>query len=269
MFYADYHTHSSFSSDSDTPMEENIKKAISLGLKEIVATDHIDFDYPDPDYPFLFDYEPYSKEINRLREKYGDKIRILKGVEIGIQNHVMPQINELVKNNQYDFIIGSTHVVQDGLDLCVNDFFEGKDQQEAYREYFEEVLYNVEHYDFFNVYGHIDFVNRYGNYQNKKIDYALMKPITDKIFKTLIEKEKGIEVNTSGFRYGVGGPHPAFELIKRYHDLGGKIITVGSDTHKPEQMTYKFDIAYKMLKEAGFEHLTVFDNKKPGFVKIF
>ena len=80
MFYADYHTHSSFSSDSDTPMEENIKKAISLGLKEIAATDHIDFDYPDPDYPFLFDYEPYSKEINRLREKYGDKIRILKGV---------------------------------------------------------------------------------------------------------------------------------------------------------------------------------------------
>lgn len=269
MFYADYHTHSSFSSDSDTPMEENIKKAISLDLKEIAATDHMDFAYPDPDYPFLFDYESYSKEIHRLREKYGDKIKILKGVEIGIQNHVMPQIKELVKNNQYDFIIGSTHVVQDGLDLCVNDFFEGKEQQQAYEEYFEEVLYNVEHYDFFNVYGHIDFVNRYGNYQNKQIDYARMAPITDKIFKTLIEKEKGIEINTSGFRYGVGSPHPAFELIKRYHDLGGKIITVGSDTHKPEQMTYKFDIAYKMLKEAGFEYITVFDNKIPSFIKVF
>lgn len=269
MFFADYHTHSDFSSDSDTPMEENIKKAISIGLKEIAATDHIDFDYPDPDYPFLFDYEPYSKEIERLRNKYKGQIKILKGVEIGIQPHVMNQITDLVSKNRYDFIIGSTHVVQDGYDLCVHDFFDGKTQNEAYGQYFDEVLHNVKNYDFFNVYGHIDFINRYGDYQNKVIDYKLFMPTITKIFKTLIEKSKGIEVNTSGYRYGVGGPHPQFELIKLYHDLGGKIITVGSDTHKPEQMAYKFDEAYKMIKEAGFDSITAFENKEPRQIKLF
>jgi len=269
MFYADYHTHSSFSSDSQTPMEDNIKKAVYLGLKEIAATDHIDFDYPDPNYPFLFDYEPYSEEIDRLRGIYGDKIKILKGVEIGIQPHVVPDILNLLNTNYYDFVIGSTHVVQDGLDLCVNDFFEGKNQQEAYRLYFEEVLSNVEKYNFFDVYGHIDFINRYGNYEVKEIDYKMHSDITDKIFKTLIEKQKGIEVNTSGFRYGVGGPHPKFDLIKRYYDLGGRIITVGSDTHVTEHMTYKFDEAYRMLKEAGFEYITTYENRKMKFVKVF
>ena len=80
---------------------------------------------------------------------------------------------------------------------------------------------------------------------------------------------KGIEVNTSGYRYGVGGPHPQFELIKLYHDLGGKIITVGSDTHTPEQMAYKFDEAYKMIKEAGFDSITAFENKEPRQIKLF
>ena len=123
--------------------------------------------------------------------------------------------------------------------------------------------------DFFNVYGHIDFINRYGDYQNKVIDYKLFMPTITKIFKTLIEKSKGIEVNTSGYRYGVGGPHPQFELIKLYHDLGGKIITVGSDTHTPEQMAYKFDEAYKMIKEAGFDSITAFENKEPRQIKLF
>ena len=69
MFIADYHTHSDFSSDSSTPLEENIKKAVDLGLREIAVTDHIDFDYPDPDFPFVFDYAPYRAEIERLKEK--------------------------------------------------------------------------------------------------------------------------------------------------------------------------------------------------------
>lgn len=268
MFIADYHTHSNYSSDSDTPMEENIKAAVELGLREIAATDHIDFDYPDPDFPFLFDYEPYSKEIDVLREKYSGKIKIVKGVEIGIQPHVTGQITELVNKNQYDFIIGSTHVVCDGYDLCMNDFFEGKTKHEAYWKYFEEVLHNVETYDFFNVYGHIDFINRYGNYSDKTMNYEEFKPLTDKILKVLAEKNKGIEINTSGFRYGLGHTHPQFPIVKRFKELGGRIITVGSDAHRPEQIAFRFDTAYEMLREAGFDQIALFRNKKPEFIKI-
>lgn len=267
MFIADYHTHSNFSSDSDTPLEENIKKAVSLGLKEIACTDHIDYDYPDPEYPFLFEYEPYIKEIDRLKKKYTE-IKIKTGVEIGIQPHVIDKINNLVSNNYFDFVIASTHVAQDGLDLCANEFFEGKSKHQAFTDYFEEVLSNVKNYDFFNVYGHIDFINRYGSYEDKTMDYYEFKSLTDEILKTIISKGKGIEINTSGYRYGLGHPHPQFELIKRYKELGGEIITVGSDAHKPEQITFKFDKAYEMLKEAGFKYITLFTDRKPEFVKF-
>jgi len=268
MFIADYHTHSSFSSDSDTPLEENIKKAVFLGLKEIACTDHIDYDYPDPEFPFLFDYTPYRKEIDRLKEKYNGKIKIKIGVEIGIQPHVTDKIKALTSSNYYDFIIASTHVAGDKYDLCTNEFFEGKTKHEAYTDYFLEVLENVKKYDFYNVYGHIDFINRYGNYADKTMNYDEFKDITDEILKEIIARGKGIEVNTSGYRYGLGQPHPGFELIKRYKELGGYIITVGSDAHKPEQLTLKFDSAYKLLREAGFDKITLFTNRKPEFVRF-
>ena len=100
------------------------------------------------------------------------------------------------------------------------------------------------------------------------MDYNEFKPITDKILKALIEKEKGIEINTSGFKYGLNHTHPQFPIVKRYKELGGKIITVGSDAHRPEQITFKFDVAYRMLKEAGFDEISLFREKKPIFVKI-
>ena len=267
MFYADYHTHSSFSSDSSTPLEENIITAVNLGLKEIAVTDHIDFDYPDPEFPFLFDYEKYACEISRLKEKYNGQIVIRTGVEIGIQPHVYGLIEELACRNYYDFIIGSTHCV-DKFDLCTDEFFKGKSKHEAYAGYFKDVLNNVKNTDFFNVYGHIDFINRYGGFKDRTMDYGKFSFITDEILKTLIEKGKGIEINTSGFRYGLGHCHPQAELVKRYRELGGEIITVGSDAHVPKDIAADFDKAYHVLRKCGFKYITIFENRKPSFIKI-
>ncbi|MGL4790539.1 MAG: histidinol-phosphatase HisJ family protein [Anaerotignaceae bacterium] len=267
MFFADYHTHTSFSSDCSEVMENNITKAIECGLKEIAITDHIDYDYPDLNYPFLFDYEPYSKEIKRLQEKYSKLITILIGVEIGIQPHIYPTINDLINTNYYDFIIGSTHTL-DKTELCVPSYFENKTKSQAYRAYFEEVLKNVKEFPFFNVYGHLDFVNRYGNYTDKTMDYYEFKDITDEILKELIAKGKGIEINTSGFRYGLGHTHPQLTLVKRFKELGGEIITVGSDAHICSDITKDFSTAYDMLRECGFKYITTFNNKTPNFVKF-
>jgi histidinol phosphate phosphatase HisJ family len=267
MFFADYHTHSNFSSDSQTPMEQNIQHAIKLGLKEIAVTDHIDFDYPDLDYPFMFDYADYRKQVDYLKEKYSNQIKIIIGVEIGLQPHVYPLILNLVKSNYYDFIIGSTHCVNK-LDLCNDIFFDGKTKHDAYVNYFNDVLGNIKNCPVFNVYGHIDFINRYGNYTDKTMNYEEFAFITDEILKALIEKGKGIEINTSGFRYGLGHTHPQLPLVKRYKQLGGEIITVGSDAHVSSDITRDFETAYKMLKSAGFNFITTFQNQKPSFVKI-
>ncbi len=267
VFFADYHTHSCFSSDSTTPLEENIKQAISLGLKEIAVTDHIDFDYPDPEYPFLFDCSQYDFAIENLKQKYKNMITIRKGVEIGIQPHVYKLIENLTNENHFDFIIGSTHCV-DKFDLCTNEFFEGKTKHEAYEGYFKDVLNNVKNTDFYNVYGHIDFINRYGSYDDKTMDYKEFQYITDEILKTIIDKGKGIEINTSGYRYGLGHTHPQAELVERYKQLGGEIITVGSDAHTPKDIAADFTAAYNILRNCGFKHITVFEDKKPRFIKI-
>lgn len=267
MFYADYHTHSGFSSDSNTPMERNVEQAIALGLKEIAVTDHIDFDYPDLNYPFMFNYNDYLRRVNDIRARYSEIIKIVLGVEIGLQPHVYDEIRNFVETNQFDFIIGSTHCVEKN-DLCTDDFFKGKTKHEAFYRYFEDVLNNIKNCPIFSVYGHIDFINRYGSYSNNEMDYEEFKPITDEILKELISKGKGIEINTSGFRYGLSHTHPQLPLVKRYKELGGEIITVGSDAHIPSDITRDFNTAYEMLREAGFNYITTFDNLKPTFVKI-
>jgi len=267
MFYADYHIHTSFSSDCQEEMENQIKKAIDIGLKEIALTDHVDFDYPDPQFPFMIDYDKYLIEFNKLKEKYKEQINIVLGVEIGYQPHIVKELEDFLANYNFSFIICSMHVC-DRLDLYNGDFFEGKNQKNAYLRYFECVLDNVKGYDNYDVYGHIDYINRYGNYDNKILSYEDYLDIIDSILKIIIESGKGIEINTSGFRYGLGHPSPQFPILKRYKELGGEIITVGSDAHRKEDICFSFDYAYEMLRKAGFSKITVFRNRKPYFISI-
>ena len=267
MIFADYHTHTNFSSDSNACMIDMIEKAYSMGLKEIAITDHIDFDFPDPEYPFLFKYNDFRKSFDACYDIYRKKINVLCGVELGLQPHVKEQIDNFADKGNFDFIIGSTHCV-DKYYLSCNNFFENKTKQEAHNAYLDEVLNSIKIFDCFNVYGHIDFINRYGKYEDKSFKYCDNAEKIDEILKTLISKGKGIEINTSGLRYGVGSPHPHIDIVKRYKELGGEIITIGSDAHRPEHIAKDFNIAYEMLDEAGFKYLSIFRNRKPDFINL-
>ncbi len=267
MFYADYHMHTKFSSDSDASMSSMVERAVQLGLKEIAITDHVDFDYPDPDFPFQIDYKKYAASIQNMKERYGDKISIKIGVEMGLQPYLKDEIEEFCQENYFDFIIGSSHCV-DKKELFGFDFFRGKSKEEAFHRYFESVLENIELFDCFHVYGHVDYINRYSPYEDKDLRYEDYSEIIDEILKTVIRKEKGLEINTSGFKYGLGQTHPQQAILERYHELGGRIITVGSDSHNPESIAGYFDAAYDALEDAGFEEITLFQNRKPVFVPL-
>lgn len=267
MFYADYHMHTRFSSDSDASLESMIEKSIALGLKEIAVTDHIDFDYPDPDFPFHFDYDTYSKALLDAQEKYKGKITIRKGVEMGLQSYLKEKISSYHASHSFDFIIGSTHCVNK-TELFGLEFFKGKTQKQAYQDYFEDVLKSVRTFDEYDVYGHMDYINRYSPYDNKDLYYEDYKEIIDEILKEIIQRGKGLEVNTSGFKYGLGQTHPQEDILVRYRQLGGEIITVGSDSHSPSTIASYFEIAYELLKDAGFKAVTVFQNRKPSFIDL-
>lgn len=268
MIIADYHVHSDFSSDSKAPMEEMVKKAISLGLKRICFTDHMDYDYPKvSDLTFLFDFEAYIKKINFLKEKYKTDINILTGIELGLQPHLTKQLTDLVNSHPVDFIIGSSHVV-DHYDPYYKEYWEGKTKKQGMQAYFQSIIDNCRAFQGFHVYGHIDYIVRYvPKHLDEEIEYSYndYAEILDEVLKTILHYERGIEVNSAGLKYGLSFPHPKVEILQRYRELGGEIITIGSDAHLPEHLCYEFNKIGELLRSIGFKYYTTFIQGKPVF----
>lgn len=268
---ADCHLHSHHSGDSEASMEEMILRGIDMGLTTMCFTEHNDFDYPDaPDEPgsiFILNTDSYLYELIGLKEKYADKIRILFGVELGLQPQLMRQNSVYAKSHEFDFIIASSHICN-GNDPYFPPFFEGRSDEEAYREYFESELENIKKFSNFDVYGHLDYVVRYGANMDRDYSYEKYKDIYDKILTLLIDKGKGIELNTGGIKYGMQDFHPCMGVLKRYRELGGEIITIGSDAHNPKHVGDHFDRACEVLKECGFSYYTVFEKRNAEYKKL-
>lgn len=263
--YYDYHMHSNFSGDSKTPMEDMVKKSIDLGLKEICFTDHVDYDIIS-DIEFKTDYVSYLKSIEYLKEKFKNKITIKKGIEMGVQPHIIEKCSNDIKKYPFDFVICSMHAI-DKMDLYNGAFFVNKTQQEAYEKYYELLYYIVKNYKDYSVLGHLDLIKRYGDYK-AELDDKPFSDIIEAILKEAIYNGKGIEINTSCFRYGLKDLTPSNYILKMYKDLGGEIITTGSDSHITSQIAYKFDEIYSRLDEIGFKYVTTFDKMKPNFINI-
>ncbi len=262
MLITDYHMHSEFSPDSDTPMETIAKKSVEMGLKEIAITDHMEFTKAFTP----IDYTKYKKELNRVRNLYQDKLTIKFGVEIGLSLNHAKEINDLVASHDFDFVIGSVHDVE-GLEFHLGDYFANKTKDEAYTQYFTFLLDCIKEFDCFCVSGHLDYIFRYATYEDNSIDYDKFAPLIDEILINLIKKDKGLELNAAGYKIREF-PYPTVDVLKRYKELGGKIITVGSDAHFPEWIAFNFDKALRDLKSAGFEYITTFKNMKPEFIKL-
>ena len=268
---ADCHLHSSFSGDSKTPMEEMIISGIAKGLTTMCFTEHQDIDYPDsPDGPgsiFLLNTDSYLYELIRLREKYQEQIRILFGVELGLQKEILRKNAVYAKSYDFDFIIGSSHICH-GKDPYYPAFFEGRSVTEAYREYFESILENVRSFSNFDVYGHLDYVVRDSPNMDRDYTCEPFADLFDEILKTLIVQNKGIEINSGGLRKGMQDFHPCTQILRRYRELGGEIITVGSDAHKAADIAADFESAADLLKECGFRYYTLFEKRVPEFHKL-
>lgn len=264
---ADFHMHTRFSSDADVEPSEIIKKAIELGLETICFTDHFDKDYSKENDMFQLDTESYFQEMKRLQELYKDRINIRIGVELGLQLHLGAFYKKYVNQYPFDFVIGSVHVVG-GEDPYYPSFFEGKEDVDGYRQTFEETLANVKENTDFDVLGHIDYIVRYGRKQAQEYSYQKFADIIDEILKYLIANGKGLELNTAGFKYGLGFAHPHPDVLRRYRELGGEIITVGSDGHKPEHIAYNFRQVAEILKQSGFCYYAEFKNRQPIFKEL-
>lgn len=268
---SDYHLHTSFSGDSKAPMESMIEKGIELGLKHMCFTEHMDLDYVyapgDAEAMFEVNTDSYLFDVIRYKEKYADKINLNFGIELGIQPHISRELAKYAKSYDFDFIIASSHLCN-RKDPYYPSFYEGRDEEEAYREYFLSILDNLKSFSNFDVYGHLDYVVRYGPNKDANYSYDKYKDVLDKILSWLVDHEKGLEINTGGISYGLKELNPCTDILRRYKELGGEIITVGSDAHAPERIAQGFERAAEILTSCGFKYYTIFAKRTPEYVKI-
>ena len=263
---ADVHMHCGFSNDSETRPEDMVDSAIAKGLSVICFTDHYDKDNLDWGDEAIFDVESYFQKMIALQEEYRDRIDIRIGAEIGMQPYLAEYYQNFMAQHPFDFVIGSVHSVLEH-DVAL-DFFQKHSDPEGYKIYFEEMLQDVQKIKSYDVLGHLDYIVRYSNQGSKGFDLNDYMDIIEEILKQVIVHGKGIEMNMSGLKYGLGAPHPQPEIIKRYRELGGEIITVGADGHIPEHIAYDYHLADDILKSCGFKYYTEFKGRKPVFVKI-
>lgn len=277
--FADYHVHTSYSDDSEYPMEDVVKDAISFGLDEICFTDHVDYgvkrDWDDPRGMTYrrggagepermalanVDYPRYATEIAALREKYKDQITLKMGIEFGIQTHTIPQYEKLFSVWPFDFIILSVHQVED-KEFWTQDFQRGRTQTEYNLRYYEEILALVQQYHHYSVLGHMDLISRYD--KAGPFSFEKIRPIVKEILKTIIFDGKGIEVNTSCHRYGLNDLTPSTDILRLYRDLGGRIITIGSDSHRKEHLGAYLTETISALKAIGYKEVYTFKQMCP------
>ena len=278
----DLHMHTSFSGDSVTPPERQIEEAIRLGAKGICFTDNMDYSYPmarEAGTEFVFDAGEYYKRMSELRDEYKDRLEVLIGIEYGLRNE--PDLIDEMKekygrlNEEYDldFTIGSTHCLEYTDPYYAVPYWVGKNLDEGMEKYFTAIAENAKTYDCYDSSGHYDYIVRYVPESDEwkgpsSYDPMRYMDITDEFLKTLIHKGKALECNTAGIKYGLGFTHPHTLVLKRYLELGGELLTIGSDGHKPEHIFYDFEKTGEFLKSIGFKYYTIYRRHKPEFIRL-
>lgn len=273
----DYHVHTNFSDDSKYIMEDVIKDAIKLGIKEICFTDHVDYGIKldwdnyknikyDENRPISnVNYPLYFKEIERLQEQYSNKIKIKKGLEFGMQMHTIKDFKRIFDLYPMDFVILSIHQINN-QEFWIREFQKGKTEKEYYDLYYQEMYDLVQNYHDYSVIGHMDLMRRYD--ENDGFEFSNNRDKVIQILRYIIQDGKGIEVNTSSHRYELDDLTPSREILKIYKELGGKIITIGSDSHVKEDLGAYIEETKLELKKLGFQYYCTFENMKPIYHEL-
>lgn len=259
----DYHMHSRVSFDGHDTGEALAKAALAKGLREICFTDHLDYDPLGKMGKLDFDTEAYAAEYDHL-EIPGIKIR--RGMEFGMDRHNLAQFQEDLKRRPFDFVLGSIHFVDD-LDVYFQEFWQDKTVFQAERRCLEETLACVELHDGFDVLAHLTYISKtHAHPAPRPLPYSEHREIVDEILRILAKKGKGLELNTSGMDR-CGGFLPTADFFRRFKELGGQIVTVGSDAHRCNRVGQYSLEACLLLKDI-FGYVCTFENRQPIFHKL-
>lgn len=277
----DCHTHTGFSVDSEADINLMIEKAVSLGLSAYAVTDHCECNrwYDESHYvgedtyryfDFGKDFENSVSAVTALKEKYSDRITLICGVEMGQALQDEKIAERIISDKRLDFVIASMHQLEKTEDFAFLDYtkFSQSEIKELLERYFTEV-YRLCKWGKFDILGHLTYVLRYieGAY-GVKVDMSPYDGIIEEIFKAVVSNGIGIEINTSGLRQKYGDTFPTLKYVKRYRELGGEILSLGSDTHFVEDVGKGISEGAEIARKAGFKHIAYYLNRKPCFLPL-
>lgn len=265
----DLHMHTSSSFDGNYSAAMMCESAIENGLATIAITDHFDVDFFER-HNLDFRQKSSYEDICSVKDVLSDKIRILRGIEMGQPTYDLALTEKSLARYEYDFVIGSIHNPRNQPDY--GDFdYAALAQDEIYAmldNYFEEELMLAK-WNGFDTFAHLTYPMRYIVQAGRK-DIVLDRynDITDEIFKVLVANGKALEINTSGLRQPIGKTMPTENYVKRFKDLGGEFLTLGSDAHFTEHVGAGIDEGYAIAERCGFKYVTYFKDRKPIQVRI-
>ena len=270
MFF-DTHTHGSYSYDCDAKHHEMIAAAKAQGLSGICFTEHFDY-VPDVGKLCGFEMIPYLSKLRSFSQKESPSgFQVLSGLEIGLFDHHMESPEFAMQHFKFDAIIGSVHYVINESDPYYPAYTADKDKFTAYSKILEKYIELLPRHNKINIMGHFDYVSRYSQtYEDRNMYYKDFPDHFDKLFTILIDNGIALEINTSTYQKRDSYPANKLDIniLKRYRELGGRLVTLGSDAHAPANVGQGFKEAAELIKEAGIPYLTHFVKRKPVLEKI-
>lgn len=261
----DFHTHTAWSPDSESAMGAMCAAAQKAGLYAMAVTDHVEIPaYRQDGYDKAL--AGSYREAGEMQVKFSGVLRIARGVELGEPLHDLPVAEELLDGYDFDVVVGSLHNLKDDQDFYYYDYT-ATDVLPLLDRYFEEVLEMVR-WGHFHTLAHLTYPFRYFPEEKRPADYRRWQDTIDRIFRTMAEKGLALEINVSGLRQPIGKTLPDLPLIRRFRELGGELITVGSDAHAPEDIARPIGDGLCLAKEAGFRYIAAFFGGRPELLPI-
>lgn len=264
----DYHCHTNFSADSDAPMSEQCEAAINKGVVQIAFTEHEDYN-PGDMTSFYFKHDAYMAELSRCREQYGSRLAIRAAIEVSEPHEYAEAAGAVLSRHDWDFVLGSLHWIQPGINTYLEDFMTyAGDWRQSFRNYFTQLIALASAGDF-DILSHIDYPSRYNQHIHAgAYNITEYEEIIREVLRHIIARGKGIEINTSPWRKGLSDPNPPAIVVKWYREMGGEVLTLGSDAHAPKDVGAGIERAKAIAMDAGFTRMATFSQRKPAFFKL-
>jgi histidinol-phosphatase (PHP family) len=266
MYLTDYHHHTDNSFDSQASMKSVCEEAIKKGINEICFTEHFSVNPNAVTYGHM-DFNRYFSQIEECQVLFQNRLTIKAGIELCEPHLLREKYREQLEGLELDFILGSVHNVEN---QDIRKYMINQEPVALYKRYFEE-MYQLVSYADIDVLAHFDLMKRYAvdlDYLGK-YDFDVFKEMISEILKKGIERNIGIEINTSGLsKTALSETLPSMNLLKLYKELGGEILTIGSDSHAAATVGSHLGTAIEMAKEAGFTHINIFNKREPQAIKI-